>query len=239
MYNKLILISIISIISNNFIVSGATDYSSAQPTTEIVLHEKASGGTLILGQVSRDAPFVSIDTIPGESASSVALRLARKIEENNPFWIVPVNYPTVISTEGGTIRDLLGGQLDYFIAGDEMGLGIPKAPSALTFTYNSREDKITINWINTDVYDVLYLIIRYGGSLVQYGEKLAGSTTSMEIDKRIFSHSDKPMPMDYLDNLDLFVLGIKNGTPSNIATIHVSDKGMIQQELANIPFSGG
>jgi len=126
-------------------------------THQITLTGSASGGTLYLVEMtSRRPTYISIETRPGESANSVAKRLARKVEEENPFgWSGPSGL-TSLHHGSGTIECVGFGGCVF--AGSETGLGIPGPPTSLSASYNAETKEVKLRWENPPQrYDTMSL----------------------------------------------------------------------------------
>jgi hypothetical protein len=195
--------------------------------TSIPFRGTASGGELILGEtINRNMGVAIIKTRRGESAAAVAGRLARFINENHPFgW-----YLTAVKAEGGTVSGLPGGWADYVPAGTETGLGIPMPPTALTCTHDVAGHALLLNWDNPPGgYDRSVLVYNFTNYDHTGGDDVAGNATSFSVNL-----ADKPLN---LDDLDVWVIGLREGIASNAAAIHVSGNAL--QELYGVPFTDG
>jgi hypothetical protein len=111
------------------------------------LKGSASGGSLILaGTLNRNVQYVSIPTSPGESAESVAHRLADAINAHHsrqttrvqydPHWLWTGKRPVSASGPSLTIPLGPGGCM---LGGSETGLGIPQPPLSLSCSYDEPE----------------------------------------------------------------------------------------------------
>ncbi len=202
-------------------------------TTEYQFQGVASGGTLIMaGTSGRNARFFSIETQAGESAESVVNRLAEYIDENNPFeWGGFRTGQKRITAEGGILGSLVGG---YMFAGTETGLGIPEPPLSVSCTYDQDKDRILVRWTNPPGgYDHISVLMNWHNYDKAGGGRAPGQSTSFVVDRKKYQH-----PIDISD-LDVWVIGVKNGLPSNAGAIHISSKGKVQEELFGIPFKNG
>ncbi|MDD5326544.1 MAG: hypothetical protein PHY02_01870 [Phycisphaerae bacterium] len=199
--------------------------------------EKASGGTLIMwDNLNRNAPYVVIETVAGESAETAIARLANVIEETNPFhWgITPMSArkfkERIVTSSGGELQGLVGSCGSYLFAGTETGLGIPRPPHSLTANYDPKLKKIALKWLNPPGgYDEIRIVFNWSNYDHAGGDGLAGDAESYVIDL------DK-IPANTGD-LDILVFGIRNDIPSNAAAIHINNN--IQEELYGFPFSSG
>jgi hypothetical protein len=194
---------------------------------------EASGGTLIMwDNLGRNARYVDVETIAGESAETAIERLANKIDETNPFhW---GGFPTgknIVTSSGGDLQGILGGCGDYMTAGTETGLGIPLPPHSLTAAYDPNLKILKLEWINPspDVYDSIRIRFNWSGYSGSGGDGLAGNAESY-----IRDLTEKPMNMK---DLDILVIGVRDDIPSNAAAIHVNN--FIQEERYGIPFTAG
>jgi len=192
---------------------------------------EASGGTLIMwDNLGRNARFVAVETIAGESAETAIERLAEKINETDPFdWEFPKGKKLVTSS-GGELRGILGGCGDYMFAGTETGLGIPQPPHSLTANYDPNLKKIALKWINPPGgYDSVRIRINWSNYDHTGGDGIPGNSESYDINLA-------RIPVD-MGDLDILVVGVRNDIPSSAAAIHINNN--IQEELYGIPFTGG
>jgi len=202
-------------------------------TTEYQFQGVASGGSLIMAETSnRNARFFSIETQARESAESVVNRLAEYIDENNPFeWGGFRTGQKRITAEGGILGGLVGG---YMFAGTETGLGIPEPPSSVSCSYDQSKDQILVNWTNPPGgYDYICVLMNWHNYDRAGGGRAPSQSTSFVIDRKKYKN------LIDLNDLDVWVIGIRNGLPSNAGAIHVSGNGGIQEELFGIPFKNG
>jgi len=217
--------------------------------TRMPLKGKASGGKLVLGIArGRNARFVSVETLPGEPAEHVAEKLAYAIADSNGsfyyrgpgskhdrkkskrFYISDDNVLTPIGVVG-----------DYFFAGTEEGLGIPRPPSSLSCSYDSENDKILLNWINPQKYDVIVIRLNWHHGDGIRREFIDGNQTFHIIDR-------KKINID-VNDLNIWIVGLvgspfsaivdNGGIPAGGAAIHLSEEGRCQEEIHGIPFSSG
>jgi hypothetical protein len=200
----------------------------------------ASGGVLILGGAfGRNTPFVSVNTSPGEPAELVLFRLAEAIASSENLFEWPrstdsdsnntIQFRVARLTEGNTLS-LPGAPGKYFLAGTERGLAIPEPIESLSCSYNKERDEVVINWMNHPAeYDKIVLKLKWNHYDRGHGYTLAGTTTTYTIDRN-------ETPVD-VNDLDIWVIGFRNDTPSNATAIHLS--GNIQEELFGIPFNNG
>ncbi|MBN2270887.1 MAG: hypothetical protein JXN61_09755 [Sedimentisphaerales bacterium] len=194
---------------------------------DISLKGHASGGVLTLTQtLNRNVRHISVTTKSGEPAEDVAVRLADAINLSDPFeWnegIREGKYYTITSKEGSlTLPGSLG---RYVFAGTERGLGIPEAPQSLSCTYSPKDEQVLLQWANPQQgYDVMALVID-GSTCISCS--ISGSANRHILDWRGRA----------TDSVDIWLIGSRNGVPSNAAAIHLSDKS--QDELFGIPFTG-
>jgi hypothetical protein len=195
---------------------------------------QASGGTLILADtLGRNARFVAIETSRGESAESVVKRLAKAINEQDPFeW----QHHTVTSS-GGTLMTLIGSVINYITAGTELDLGIPMPPTSVTCNYD-HNGRVVIRWKNPPGgYDSVRVLTNHTNYNHTSGALLAGDVEAYEINLNVtqpepeLNEARKKMIAD----LDIWVSGVRGDIPSNAAAMHVSYN--VQEERYGIPFS--
>ncbi len=182
--------------------------------------------------LGRNARYVAVETIAGESAEMAIERLARKIDETNPFdW---GGFPTGenrVTSSAGDLRGVVGHCAHYMTAGTETGLGIPRPPHSLTCNYDPNLKKLTIKWLNPspDAYD--YTRVRINWSNYDH---TGGITVYGNTDSYVRDLVEKPLDVN---DIDILVIGVRNDIPSGAAAIHVNNN--IQEELYGIPFTGG
>ena len=213
--------------------TGNNDTKMTMLTSSIPFNGVATGGELIVANVSgQNMRIAAIQTQPGESAESVASRLAEYINDNNPFgW--NTGGRKIVSAEGGVLMGLGGGMGNYILAGTEMGLGIPSPAYSLTCTFDAKTNTVSLTWENPPGgYD----------KIESLGPVLKGNATSVTRDLNKWSH-----PPDTND-WDIRIISINNdlSTPfrgcrlaSIAGAIHVSNGGGVQEELFGIPFRDG
>jgi len=195
----------------------------------VQLTNSASGGVLTMMKTpSSFVPYVAVDTVSGESYSSVLNHLAAEIET---CTLCPELW-------GGTTADVeddglvLGGAPgcgEYIFGGTEVGLGIPPAPLALSVSYEPPQDKATLAWIlPTNDYDAVSVV--EGGIHLYY---LAGNRTN-------FVHHRNGWRNSNSDTNDMWycVVGCRKGIPSNGTGVRVQN-GRTQESLMNVPFTRG
>ncbi len=211
-----------------------TPESSAQmgiETCGIPLTGSASGGSLILcDTLCRNARFVTVETRAGESADEVAQRLAEAINESNPFrWVGSGKW--VVLSSAGTITNLVGPGDQYMLAGTELGLGIPRAPSGLTCSLDPVANKLYLRWKNPpNAYGSIRLVVNYDQYDHRSTPEVPGGLETYDLDLN-------GVPQNVREDLDIWVIGVLRGVPSNAAAIHV--RGNVQEERCGIPFTGG
>jgi hypothetical protein len=175
--------------------------------------------------------YVSVETVAGESAESVASRLADAVNEAN----ADADRPWRGFWAGGSRTFASGDRVAlapgvYTLAGTETGLGIPKPPLYLSCSYDKGNDRVLLRWINPPGgYD--YILVNLFWKKYRHANtiKLAGTATSLVIDRKA-----KPLT---IDDMAFQVIGLRDKVPSNGASIHVSDSGYCQSELYGIPFT--
>jgi len=192
---------------------------------------QANGGTLVLAQaVNRNPRFVEVRTQPGESAESVAQKLAAAIGERDPFrWRRPgVRTPGAIGVSGtdGTLGPLPA-LTPYVLAGTETGLGIPAPPLFVSGRYDPDSDQVDLHWENPEGgYESIKVVIESRGEF--HGSMTCpGTRTSFTF----------PRGSRSIDGMDVRVIGYKNGLPSNAGAITIN-RGS-QEELIGTPFARG
>jgi hypothetical protein len=215
-----------------------------------VFSGEASGGTLIFCENrGGNARYVIIETVTGESAENAIARLAKTIDETNPFdWGgFPIG-KNLVTSSGGELKGLVADCREYMIAGTETGLGIPKPPHSLTCNYNREANNISIRWVNPspDAYDSIRIVFHrlIGGFTVQ------GKSESYVLDlNKHFNKSSEldsylkemGLPKDTYSNITsdiiIWVFGVRNDIPSNAAAIHLKNNS--QEEIYGIPFTNG
>ncbi len=206
--------------------------TSVMATTSIPLRGVANGGELVLAEaLNRNMRTAVIETKAGESAELVARRLAEYIDENNPFeWGGFQRGQKRITAEGGTLRGLAGSQ--YVFSGTETGLGIPMPPYSLTCTVDTKETLLLLSWENPPgAYDNIAIVYNWTNFYHTGSDVIEGNAT-------FFARDLSQRPLDTSD-LDVWIIGFRNGTPSNASAIHVSGNGRVQEELFGIPFTNG
>jgi hypothetical protein len=202
---------------------------------------------------------VSINTFAGEAPESVVNRLARAVVYSDAIFRRASRNPNaeamVARMAQGSMLSIIGSNRNYFLAGTETGLGIPKPPLSLSTSYDGSARTIDVKWINPPDavgYDSVYIRWRYrrmppdtplsgGGDVVHgrltaYTIKIPVEVKELDLDVwlRGFRHE---MPPDELraNNIPL----LTNAIPSDIAAIHVSSDGYGQEETYGIPFFTG
>jgi hypothetical protein len=196
----------------------------------------ANGGTLIIGNtLGRNSHFSSVETYKGEPVESVIEKIARDIAYNQNLFERPDN----VAPEGyarhfiasGKLR-MAGGRGDYYITGTETGLGIPQPPKYLSCRYDENSESITVKWGNPSVnYDRITLRTKWDKYDSGSSENLPGDANQVTLDR-------KKKPYD-VNDLDIWIIGYKDGLPSAPGCITLSDNGTAQQELGGIPLKNG
>ncbi len=181
--------------------------------------------------LGRNARYIAVETVAGEPAEKAIERLAKIIDETNPFnW---GGFPTgekLVTSSGGELKGLVGMCGDYMTAGTEVGLGIPLPPHSLTCNYDPNLRKIELRWINPpDGYDSIRVRINWGNYVHTGGDGIPGESENYVID--LGKHTVNTR------DLDILVIGVCNDIPSNAAAIHINNN--VQEELFGIPFTGG
>jgi hypothetical protein len=248
--NKALLPVIVSLLCCSRL-SGASSIAR----TRIPFKGNATAGTLVIGyKTGRNANFVSINTSADESAESVVNRLARAIAYSNAIY----DFSRV---RGGVNRDAIAAKMglgstlqyggfpgEYFLAGSQTGLGIPRPPLCLTCSYDEQAEKFELRWINPpSEYDCITIMWHYDNSDKGGGDFFPGTPVTFAF--------DKPADVNGLD-LDVWLMGFRhdiapdvmvansiplgsNAIPSDITAIHVTGNGYCQEETYGIPFFAG
>ncbi|NUN97815.1 MAG: hypothetical protein HUU16_16755 [Candidatus Omnitrophica bacterium] len=203
---------------------------STVATSPIALSGQASGGTLTLAHpINREAKYIAIQTTAGESAASVARRLADAISAADPFrWWGPSVHTAAeqrVNVRGSTILDLPGRRNGggWVLGGTETGLGIPPPPVSLSASYDPTKDEVLVNWVSPPGgYDSIALVTNG-----IFPTSQPGQSTSCAI----------PMiaDADMGGTMDILVVGYRKDVPSNAGAITVDRSS--QEEMINTPFS--
>jgi len=195
---------------------------------------KASGGTLIIGRTRfHGIHYVSIETSPGESAESVARRLANQIKANHTnadlssvhkLWI-----GRVPPASGASVK-LLGFASSYYLADTETGLGIPEAPMFLTCVYDEEAGIVRMAWDNPPGgYDQIIVSLEWSLGRHSTRRVISGDATSFVIDQNSIRVN--------VEDLYIAVVGLRDNIVSSPAAMHMS--GHYQDEAFAIPFGMG
>lgn len=211
--------------------------SNAQ-TNPLTFKGEASGGTLILGVLTDyGTRSVTIQTSPGESAESVAKRLAEKITANHADPDCPENKRLWLGKRGskssGPTLKLVSTLDNYYLTGTETGLGIPESPSFLTCAYDEQADTLRLAWENpSNTYDKIFitLIWRERGFSRTIRKSISGNETSFIAYRGQIKTSSSQMDVN---NLLIAVVGFRDGIMSGPSIIHM--KGHYQDEAFVIP----
>jgi len=205
------------------------------PIVEFNFKDTASGGILYIGNtMSRNPIFASVKTYPGESVESVIQKLAKAIAYDSYLFERLDNMSpermTQHITSGGTFK-LVGCQGMFFLSGTETGLGIPASPKFLSCKYDKDGKELKIKWENPpDDYDRICIKLKWNTYGSGWTKILTDNSEQYVIDRNV-------TPYD-INDLDIWVIGFKDGLPSGPSTITLSDNGTAQQELCSIPFDG-
>jgi hypothetical protein len=214
---------------------------------ETTFSENASGGTLLFVRPDSRIPrFVSIETQPNESPSSVVDRLTGAILHSDVFFDV-VDYMTEEELElekqryvnENTLRLPYG--IRYYFAGTETGLGIPRSVTSVNCSFDSSHDLIDVFWKNPSLeeYDRIKLYFRWTNlergrpELHVRQDQVGGTVSNFSLRRVLFSD----LPPINIDDLDVLVVGYKNGIPSNATGVHFCNSTNTQQELNGISFA--
>ena len=191
------------------------------------LHGESSGGWLTLRKTPGwNFPYAVVTNMPGETAASVISRLAAQVDDFSRSGKVLRRSPVLeVKQEALVLR----GPEPWIFGGTDTGFSIPDAPYAVSASFDKQSDTASFQWVNPGAgYDSIWIV--YYGQLLAV---LPGKTTRY-IHKRDaiidsgFSSSD----------LNVFVVGQKDGTPSNAAGVRLR-KHVIQECLMNVPFTQG
>ena len=219
---SMICISLAVIAPVVFLASGTAHAQMRLFDHDIDFSGTASGGVLTFVELFRNSKQVSIVTEPGESAASVADKLAAAISDQFGWY-------STKKTEGGSVLKLAGSRLCNALAGTERGLGIPRPPTSLTWTYDEGKDRYRLQWINAPGgYDSIGIGSwhRDGAEPTTFAPReLPGDATSYSLGVR------------NLGEVDLWVIGFRGTVPSNAAPITITREG--QEELMTVPFTDG
>lgn len=213
---------------------------------ETTFVENASGGTLLFVRPdSRKPLFVSIETEPNEPPSSVVDRLAGAILHSDVFLDI-AEYITEEELErekkryvrGNTLRLLIG--IRFYLTGSETGLGIPKPVTSVNCSFDSSHDLINVFWNNPspEAYDRIKLYFRWTNlkrgrpELHVRQDQVEGTVSDFSLRRVLFSD----LPPINIDDLDVLIVGYKNGIPSNATGIHFCNCTNTLQELDGISF---
>ena len=170
---------------------------------------------------------MALETAKDEPAESVAERLAQLAQQTSALWL-SAPWATVATASEGTLRLPLG---SYFFAGTECGLGIPPAPTCLTCNYNASSQTLVLRWRNPPAaYDSIRFIRNWHNYDHRGGATVLGTSETYTLDLR-------KSPQDMVNDLDVWLVGVRNGVPSNAAAMHVNNN--VQEELFGIPFTNG
>ncbi len=228
--SKITLASLILITINCMVINAQT--------VPLTFKGEASGGTLILGVIQDLMPlYVSIETSPGESADSVAKRLADKITSTQTSPNVSIEKKLWIgpgSVSSGPTLQVVSTLDHYYLAGTETGLGIPEPPVFLTIVYDQQADKLKLSWENSAKdynYIFVNMIWRERGSPYIVRKALSGNTTSYEIKRKEITTRFRTADVN---DLLICLTAYRDGIVSAPSAIHIN--GQYQDEAFIIPF---
>jgi len=233
---KLLIKAILLSLSFSLLFSCKARGVSRASMVEFDFKGTANGGTLIIGNtLGRNSYFSAVETYKGEPVESIIEKIARDIAYNENLFEKPDNR----TTEEFARRFLSDGTLKmagipgwYYITGTETGLGIPEPPKFLSCRYDKSSETITVKWVNpSDNYDKIMLKTKWNKYDAGSSNNLPGNTNEYVLER-------KNTPYD-IDDLDIWIIGFKNGLPSGPACITLSENGTAQQELGGIPFKNG
>ncbi|HNT36786.1 MAG TPA: hypothetical protein PKH07_17490, partial [bacterium] len=210
----------------------------------------ALGGQLLLVNSSGSSPlFVAIPTFEGEGASEVLERLCSMVNEKDPFgWFEGSHFsgapPYLEPVDGGlSLTGFLG---EYFLAGTELGLNIPKPPTSVSAVYDPHSNCVSVMWDNPSgdkPYDGVSLIIN--GSVMTVPRPVSRYDIDLNVsrsDPSAFSIWVVGLVRDASSGAG----GILNedgsgclyvGIPSGAGGIMLRNN--TQEEIADLPFVGG
>lgn len=234
MRGKRFLVCMILVASATWVVTCEKGEGGTVNKYNLPLRGTASGGSLVLASARlANQKHVSLQTVRGESAESVARRLADMINKTDPFgWnmgLVEVDR-TLVSASGESVRGLLAGV--YTLAGTEKGLGIPQPPLSLSCAYEKSGDKVVLRWINgPGEYDYIFVNCFWNDFDHANTVRVAGTSTTLTIDRK-----KKPLNVN---DMAFHVIGVRDKVPSNAASVRVSQNGNCQSETYGIPFTAG
>ncbi len=207
---------------------------------EIPFAGQASGGTLVLcDTLNRNARAISIETARDEPASLIAARLAQAINQTDPFdWRNPPG-TVIVTARQGTLRTLPGSGSGYMIAGTETGLDIPPPPSSLTCNVAADGQSVALRWRNPPGgYDCIRIVLNWCNYLYRGGTEAPGTSEESVVDVanmlEIMAALGLSKQCNVIDDLDVWVIGVRKGVPSNASAMHIN--GNVQEELFGIPF---
>lgn len=218
---------------------------AARTETSISLSGASSGGTLTLMRVpGLGNPYAVVSNRPGETAESVASRLAFEVATcealKNPFprgiRVSGQAMPSPLLEAGSASLRLIGGQSapggggGWMLGGSETGLGIPPAPTSLSAWFDPSSGFTTLHWVNPPGgYDRVSIVV--GATPFVF---VPGQTTSYELETRGGGLGSPDMTRfgGYF-----CVVGEKAGVPSNGVVIRANNRRV--EALMNVPFSRG
>jgi len=244
---KSVILLVLSILGFSALYRRVVRPPSRTMMANIPFRGTASGGTLVFGDMrARNAFFVSIDTLAGESAEAVVYKLAEAVNSSDILfeWSRDrgqtdpdkIAARTAKMAKGNTLR-IAGAPQMYFLAGTETGLGIPEPPLSLSCTYNKKDDKIALDWINpSGDYDRIIVTLRWNKNDSGRRRMIDGSTRIIDGSPSRFELGREKVAYD-INDLDVWMVGFRNGTPSSVAAIRLF--GNAQEELFGFPFTSG
>ncbi|MBS3763187.1 MAG: hypothetical protein KGZ25_07795, partial [Planctomycetes bacterium] len=199
-------------------------------TDGIRLSGKASGGTIGVLHTRGSAhsnicDYVFIETRAGESAASVARRLAQELVKNRSAGTLN-SIPFDQIVEPTTL--VFGGLGWPTLCGTEAGLGIPAPPCSLSASYDPEKKRYLFHWTEPEA--------GYGGGISWLG------CTPITFDKPIVKERDEPAVFRAIVGWDYYNSEPGQvprciGTPSPPAGVYLCRNS--QEELYSIPFSRG
>jgi len=181
----------------------------------------------------RAVEILSLDTLAGESAEEIIQRFSSKIDDISwEFLPVGGKNPDPLlkpCIEGKTTLFLPGPSAAYSHAfsGTETGLGIPAPPTSVSGSYRLETKECVFEWrCPSKGYDNLE-------DGLHAGHKISESTAVPL--KTTHDYGFRMMHERGYD--DLWIMGRRNGVPSNVAAIRVTS--CAQEEFYSIPFTNG
>ncbi len=208
-----------------------TELAAMPAETAITLKGVSKGGTLELASCSGKWPsgkrlWAIATNHPGDSAQVVASRLAKQLEEMGiKVRLMPTNEAAILILPGGGILSA-----EWLVGGTDIGFNLPAPPEAVSVSYDTDTDNVTVRWVNPSAgYD--WVLIHYMGTYNRIA-KLPGSSTSYTF-RPYFIQSLHP------EDLRVLVLGEKDGVVSSGGPVLFDKVGVQQRAVMDVPFVHG